>query len=253
MPKLKLLDIKTFSVGLKPIETNSIMSQDGITPDSEGLLSHEIFGAPGSLDRRASYSYIDLGKNLVIHPAAYNILYRLDQKIEDVISGTETFIVDTKTKYLVEDSEGKTGIDFLYSVFPKLQFREDTVDRKRLVRLIKGFKLDQIFLSKIVVIPAAYRDYHPDPKTGNIVYDKVNDLYKNVISSSKQADRTKSLSNIIKYQTQYKLQLSVIELYDYYKKRITKKEGLIRKDILGKRVDFSARAVITVDPKLKLG
>lgn len=35
-------------------------------------------------------------------------------------------------------------------------------------------------------------------------------------------------------------------------KNLTGKEGIIRENILGKRVDYSARSVIIVEPKLKL-
>jgi hypothetical protein len=48
------------------------------------------------------------------------------------------------------------------------------------------------------------------------------------------------------------LQQYVFNFYDYIFSKFSKKSGLIRGSILGKRIDFSARAVICPDPKLEL-
>jgi len=55
------------------------------------------------------------------------------------------------------------------------------------------------------------------------------------------------------YYTYFKqLQGVVNELYDQILAKMAKKEGLIRGNILGKRIDFSGRAVISPDPTLTL-
>ena len=48
------------------------------------------------------------------------------------------------------------------------------------------------------------------------------------------------------------LQFTILKLYDFVLKRMSKKSGLIRSNILGKRVDFSGRAVISPNPELKI-
>ena len=48
------------------------------------------------------------------------------------------------------------------------------------------------------------------------------------------------------------IQKDAIELYDHIIEKLSKKEGLIRSNILGKRIDFSGRAVIIPDPSLNI-
>ena len=55
------------------------------------------------------------------------------------------------------------------------------------------------------------------------------------------------------YYTYFKqIQKDVNELYHRILEKMAKKEGLIRGNILGKRIDFSGRAVITPDPTLSI-
>ena len=49
------------------------------------------------------------------------------------------------------------------------------------------------------------------------------------------------------------MQLLIRDIYEFTRIKTSKKEGMIRRFMLGKRVDFSARAVITPNPTLKLG
>jgi DNA-directed RNA polymerase subunit beta' len=61
-------------------------------------------------------------------------------------------------------------------------------------------------------------------------------------------DRDKSI-----FYTYFKqIQKDVNELYIHIVEKLSKKEGLIRGNILGKRIDFSGRAVIAPDPTLNI-
>jgi DNA-directed RNA polymerase beta' subunit len=51
----------------------------------------------------------------------------------------------------------------------------------------------------------------------------------------------------------YNIQMILRELYEYIKIKVSKKSGMIRNLMLGKRVDFSARAVVVPDPTVTLG
>jgi len=56
----------------------------------------------------------------------------------------------------------------------------------------------------------------------------------------------------IYYQYYRQIQKDVNELYSHILTSMSEKDGLIRGHILGKRIDFSGRAIITPDPTLKL-
>jgi len=85
--------------------------------------------------------------------------------------------------------------------------------------------------------------------------DKINRYYIQILTKKEIMKET--IIDIYKdkslYYTYFKqLQKDVNELYSRILEKIAKKEGLIRGNILGKRIDFSGRAVITPDPTLTL-
>ena len=115
--------------------------------------------------------------------------------------------------------------------------------------------LDILTLNNVLVIPPEYR---PCTKGSNANYiaDDINEKYHKIIKMSNELksvpyDLVTQDDDI--YRTNYKyLQKLIFELYEYLLDRMSKKSGLIRSNILGKRVDFSGRAVISPDPTLKL-
>jgi len=118
--------------------------------------------------------------------------------------------------------------------------------------LVKNENL--ILIDEILVIPPNFRPCNKLSQ-GGFVLDKLNEKYLNILKLSSQLqkvivplDNTNEL-----YLTNFKiLQGYVFELYDYVFEKLSGKTGLIRSNMLGKRVDFSGRAVITPDPTLKL-
>jgi DNA-directed RNA polymerase beta' subunit len=113
---------------------------------------------------------------------------------------------------------------------------------------------DQLTIQNVIVIPPEFR---PCGKLrgDNYVSDDINKRYQKIIKISTEL---KNLpfpvrDNDAVYQTNFKyLQKLVQELYDSVLESMSKKTGLIRSNILGKRVDFSGRAVISPDPTLNL-
>lgn len=131
-----------------------------------------------------------------------------------------------------------------------------------------GLHLFNFFNSYILVTPPAFRDiYLHDDK---VSYDLKNTLYLKLIRSSirlKSLDENKipnDAQNILIYQESVNIQnlinfLFIKEDKIFYKntvnpilKDLVGKEGLIRRNILGKRVDYSGRSLIIPDPTLDL-
>jgi len=114
---------------------------------------------------------------------------------------------------------------------------------------------DNITIDEITVIPPDFRPCGSTTANGTRIIDEINSFYSYLLV---KINRYNSLPYKVPetddiYKTNFKhIQLLVIELYDYVLSKMSKKKGLIRSNILGKRVDFSGRAVISPDPNLNL-
>lgn len=244
---LEFLDLNTFTKKLDPVTSTQIFTRaDEFHP--QGLFSELIFGVQGSLNRKKTFSYISLNSN-VIHPTAYKIFLRLDRKLEKMFSTELSFSLD-KSGNLIQDESGVTGIEEFIKLFPKIKFRGETPDRDSFIDVLtKSYKRGTLFINKVPIIPPEQRPIFKD-ESGRYSSDKINDLY---LSNLNKAIQIKSFG---KKGTMYDLmnwgiQKSVNDLDDYIRTRIGKKYGLIRSSLLGKRADFSGRAVITAGPNLK--
>lgn len=91
----------------------------------------------------------------------------------------------------------------------------------------------------IPVLPLCYRMPRPESKTGNDVRS-INDHYKEVLTACKLG------GNAPEY-----LEKSVKNLFEDIAQRLDGKEGLLRHEGLGRRVDWSFRLVIAPNPELQ--
>lgn len=121
------------------------------------------------------------------------------------------------------------------------------------------------FLKYLPVSPAAYRPVL-DMGAGVMISNAINELYIRVLHKKNRIERFKEHCRIklIEDEELVQLQKAVDELLikgargrdgQYIPGKIhtiCKKQGLIRNNLLGKRVDFSGRSVITTGPHLKL-
>ena len=245
---LKFLDMDKFSKGLIPVSTPDIFSRPNeFHPD--GLFSERIFGNLESPERRQNYSYIDLYTK-VIHPAALKIILQLNRKIELFLSASETFSLDSEGN-LVLDPNGYTGLSKFIEIFPNIKFRGETATREKFINLLKhSYENGILFIDKIPVIPPDFRPAYQD-EDNNWVLDKINDVYQSVLRKAIQV-RSSGRSGVLFDLLSYGLQLAVNEHDKYVRTKVEKKNGLIRSQMLGKRIDFSGRAVITPGPDLKI-
>lgn len=151
---------------------------------------------------------------------------------------------------LVVDENGVTGLTAFVDIFPKIKFRTGTESREKLVKVItESYDKGTLFIDKLPIIPSDFRDAYQD-ESGEWVIDKVNELYQGIIRRASQikSSGTGTLGDLLKFS----LQTNIRSYNTYIRSKIEKKEGLIRQQLLGKRVDYSARSVITPNPKLKI-
>lgn len=223
--------------------SSPVLFQRGDTPDPKGLISNEIFGI-NVRSRKETFAYIKLNGHF-IHPHVYKAFKRLWRNIERVINGAEFYSIDSDGS-LIKDENGETGINFIYNNWDRINW-ERSLDassiRNERIDLLTKSKKNEVFTDYQIVIPAFYRDIMQSKKGGGET-DKLNPLYSNLIrmaSMLKESD----MFDFALYSTVYNMQNLMVDIYDYFKDRLDGKNGLIRKFLLGKNVDYCTRTVIT--------
>jgi hypothetical protein len=245
---INFLDLNKFKKGLRPV-TSAIIFIRPSEFNPEGLFSEMIFGSQESKERKTTFSYIDLNCQ-VIHPTAYQLLIRLDKKVELFLSTAESFSLDSKGLLQV-DPDGVRGITEFIKIFPKIKFRGERTDREKYIeKLNEAYKKKTLFIDTIPIIPVSQRDIYQD-EHGKWDYDPINEEYLKIIRRTVQMKSTPKSGPLFDLMN-YEVQKIVIAHDQFIRKLIQKKRGLIRSQMLGKRADFTGRAVITSGPNLKV-
>ena len=223
--------------------TSSILFQRGGIPHPNGLISNEIFGIT-TKSRKETFAYIDL-HGYFFHPHIYKALKRLYRNVERIINGTEYYSINEQGQLVRDDKNGETGIEFLYNNWEKIkwEYSADTGMRNERIDLITKSKKNEIFTKYCIVIPAYYRDITYS-KSGGGETGNINQLYSKLIRYCGLL-KEKDMFDFQFSATNYNIQSTLVEIYDYFKVKLEKKNGLLRKYLLGKNVDYCTRTVIT--------
>ena len=247
MKSIQLLSVDHFSSNLEPVTTTEFfLRHGGFTPN--GFFSETIFGGEGTLDRSKTFSYINLNCK-IIHPSIFRILHQLDRKIDTFISTENNFSLD-KDGQIQIDEDGLTGINEFLNIFSKIQFRGGTPTRDKYIELLHhSYKNNTLIIDKLPIIPPDFRPIYQD-ENGIWIYDQLNDIYISVLRKALQIETASSKGPLFDLLS-YSMQQAVIAHDDFIRAKIGKKSGIIREQLLGKRVDFSGRAVIIPNPDLR--
>jgi DNA-directed RNA polymerase beta' subunit len=252
-----ILDTNKFLKEVKaegPVKTPQLFMGKSTSPHPDGLFSEDFFGIDGSRDWEEKYSWIELNCP-IIHPVLFDILYkRIEKKITPLLSGEKTYKFNT-AGILEEDDDGNlTGMTSLYENRHLWRFNieddPDTTRNKIVSKILENIKTDKFFITKLIVVPPGIRPYSIMNETGEIMVDELNDIYQKIIMLSLQL---KSVSGTLFDILAYKMQNHIKDLYEFVRNKTAKKEGMIRRLMLGTRVDFTARSVISPNPTLKPG
>lgn len=247
---IHLLDIRKFieENNIKQVTSSKVyLSKNKLDPN--GLFSEEIFGRYGSPDRRKTFGYIDL-KTMIIHPEAWEIVLGCDPRIKKIITESGNYKL-TNDGDLVESSDtNETGLLYFTQICKNIDYSK--MKNQKIASFIKQ-NLDKILINKILVLPAGIRDVIISKTTQKtmIQYSDIVNLYSrllyicNNISENLPAEILKSLTMSV--------QKVCLEIRDWIHSRLSGKQGLMRGNLLKKRVDYSADLVVKPDPKLPLG
>jgi DNA-directed RNA polymerase beta' subunit len=176
----------------------------------------------------------------------------MNRNFSSLILGDKFFSI-TKDGDLIEDVNGETGIDFLYNNFDKINFADDEKDKKSFnrrnkVSILKQLGRDKVFVNKWLIIPPFYRDIDLSSKD-IISADELSSMYKKLIGITNTINPNGAMDFLTGNITEYKVQVLINEIYAYLTSKLSKKTGIIQKNLLGKSVDYAVRAVIS-GPKL---
>ncbi|QQS08137.1 MAG: DNA-directed RNA polymerase subunit beta' [Phycisphaerales bacterium] len=149
---------------------------------------------------------------------------------------------------------------------------KDFAKRLKLIEQIRGSENDPAWLV-MDVVPVIPPDLRPLVllESGNFATSDLNDLYRRIINRNNRLKKLMDLNapDVIIRNEKRMLQQAVDALFDNNRCRrpvlgssnrplksltdmIKGKQGRFRENLLGKRVDYSARSVIVVGPELKL-
>ena len=242
--KINLFNIEEF-IDINKLQevTSPILFQRGDIPHPNGLISNQIFGITVK-SRKNTFAYINLYGHF-FHPHVYKAIRRMFRNVEKIIQGEQYYSLNKDGILVLDNENGQTGIEFLYDNWEKINWAKTDKTlgmRNERVDLLKNFKKDEIFMKCLLVIPPFYRDIKSSSSGGET--GELNRYYANAIRYAALL-KDRDMFSFQLYQTNYNMQNLLVTIYDYFKTKLEKKHGILRKYLLGKNVDFCTRTVIT--------
>ena len=286
----KILNYHSFCEELPEVTSLKTIGKKKFHPD--GLFSEQIFGpvknytcqcgtyygiskSGGTCDlckvdiansdeRRKRFAKIVLPMK-VVNPLMYDLLADIGGKniksaIDDLMKQEKSVlymdgdehVITTTPENIPAGTPKWEKIDAIYKLVEDIatSLADEGVEEWKLILN----NLDTLLIDKIIVLPP---DLRPVSKGGGgkQLMDKINRYYVQILTKKEIMRETNINVHADKriYYTYFtQIQNVVNELYQRILEKMAKKEGLILGNILGKRIDFSGRAVIAPEPTLNL-
>lgn len=226
--------------------TSSAFFKNGIE-DPEGVFSPSIFGILPE-EKETRVGFVDL-KEKFIHPLILaRIFQRSMRKIDNILKGTEKFIVDNGK--LVPDENGKTGIRWFYSIVDQLDIFHgvendtDSLTTIKLKKTMKKLTKEDIFVSRWLICPLAYRDIS-SVNVEITAIDELNILYQELISKVQYFEMRKSDPLIDLNPILYSIQMKLLDIFEYAEAQTFKKYGIQNKGVIARNTDYASRLIIS--------
>lgn len=285
----ELLDYQEFCEELKEVSSPKIFDKRKFHP--QGLFSEQIFGPlnnytcqcgiyygvsksggtcgicevdiTSARSRRERFAKIVLPIK-VVNPLIYDLIISLaGQRVKELLDklmindesilckdGNDLVIIEDRALIDNYDSHFEK-LDAIYELVKSLAEEGVDADIDEWKKIYNN--LDKLLIKEIIVLPPELR---PTSLKGNVnELDEINRYYTQILMKKQVVEGT--IVDIVRdkklfYQYYRQIQKNVHDLYKQIITKMSKKEGLIRGNILGKRIDFSGRAVITPDPTIGL-
>ena len=185
-----------------------------------------------------------------------DLLMKNDKSILYKDKTDDMYKVVTDTKLIPGGSEKWDKLDAIYKLVENCIdiHLKNKIGNDKYWNIAKD-NIDQLLLHEILVLPPDLRPASKGLSKNSHAVDKINRYYMQILTKKETMDRTSpdiDKNKQLYYSFYIHLQNDVNELYSNILEKLAKKEGLIRGNILGKRIDFSGRGVIVPDPTLEL-
>lgn len=227
--------------------TSPIMLDNGV-PAADGVLSYEIFGTSQE-ERKNRFAYIDLHGHYMAPLAALK-LNSYDRTLSDALFARGRYKL-TSDGTLVEDENGNSGPEFLYSIWNKLKRKKkDTVITQEVADFY-NVDAKYLFITKYPVIPAFFRDLNLKTNSSSKSTALINNMYNSLISYTQtMQDYSDTFGNMTRL-TQGRVQQILVDIYKHLVidqvKGQPSKFGMINRTMMAKNVKYGSRLVITAD------
>lgn len=187
----------------------------------------------------------------LVNPLIIEILEKfitktLPFKLDRLIVGKDHIVVIDNKEFLkvsLSDTCGITGpVVFKDIVYPILLDQMDSV--KEFDRIYGK----HLFIKYIPVIPPNIRPLTMNGDNGRQFFiDDINREYMTIIRTINNINDSPGIFDEVMMKSQYVLQSKFNSLFKILIQKFEHKSGFLRQHVLGKRIDYSGRAVITVD------
>lgn len=189
---------------------------------------------------------------ILVNPMVSEILEKfislsLEFKIDKVINGKDRLVFDELTntfiKVTAEDESGKTGPMFFQEVIYPFLLKEDPK-----VQDFDTVYGKYLFINYIPVIPPNIRPISlVNGDSRQFYVDEINEKYATIIRTINNINDSPYIFDKIVEKINCVLQSKFTQLFQTLIKKFEHKSGFLRSHVLGKRIDYSGRAVIVVD------
>lgn len=191
----------------------------------------------------------DIGGNLI-----KNYLSKLMKNDKSVLYTKDGYYYVTEDSKVPDNVTKWEKLEAIYELINNVAESNVESDPNSRWKIIKN-NMNNLFIQSIPVLPPDLRPAAKGIERNNQVVDKINRFYMQILTKKESMKDT--IIDINRDKTLFysyfkQIQKDAIELYDHIIEKLSKKEGLIRSNILGKRIDFSGRAVIIPDPSLNI-
>lgn len=179
---------------------------------------------------------------------SYKIGLVIDEELKDDIK-YHTINIQNNDEPIDENIEYEVGLNAIEKYIEIMNIK---TNKKRVQYVYDN--MDKLYVHNILVIPPAFRPL-TKMSTGKCFVDEINKYYTKLLIRCNLINNlfleSDEQSDI--YRINFKhIQNISIEIYRFILDKLSGKSGILRSNILGKRLDFSGRAVITPDANLKL-
>jgi len=220
--------------------------------------------------RRTQFAVIKVDR--LINPVAMEIINtspKLKQLVNKILNLKAAVYIDEDDKFTLLSLDPKTleitnkdqvknfsedrvffGLDAIFEIACRIvSDGKQLTTKSRLLKYLKSLiQKDWFFTKYVVVIPPDLRPVLIS--NGEIHLDEINKLYLSILMMVEK--KPILAGDIFKHSYECKLQLLANQLSTYVFDALSGKEGLIRGKMSGKRIDYSGRSVIVVNPELPI-